>query len=242
MSVLQQLFFSTFGSSAPPPAPVDPYYSDVSLLLHMDGTSGSTTFTDNSSSPKTVTANGNTAVNTSIFKYGTGSALFDGSGGYLQIPYSSDFNLSSVDFTIELWFNANSFATVSSLLAKDTYGSNYDWGLQINNATTIVIYTVATTQSLTVTVPTMSVGTWYHIALVRNNSANTTSLYLNGISYGSNGMGFTNVNQSFLTIGCNGWNNPEQFFNGYIDDVRITKGVARYTANFTPPTQAFPNQ
>lgn len=221
------------------PQETDPYFSSVSLLLHMDGSNGSTTFTDASNNALTVTANGNAQISTAQSKFGGASGYFDGTGDYLQLQYSSLFNLSaSINWTIELWFNSASFSAVSALISKDTYGSSFDWAIIIDNSTTLKCFTQSTSSTLAVTVPAMSTGTWYHVALV--NIGNTSTFYLNGVGYGSQNMYITNDSQSYLTIGCIGWNNPGYLFNGYIDDLRVTKGVARYTASFTPPTAPFP--
>jgi len=83
----------------------DTYYSNVSLLLHCDGSNGSTTFTDNSPSPKTVTANGNASVSTAQSKFGGASAVFDGTGDYLSLDGSSGFAFGTGDFTIEFWLS-----------------------------------------------------------------------------------------------------------------------------------------
>lgn len=209
----------------------DAYYSNVALMLPFCGTPGSNVFVDVSPTPKTITTFGDTQHSVSQTKWGDSSAYFDGSGDYLRIPYSSDLSLQG-NFTVEAWFNASAF-TGGPIISKDTYGSNFDFSLQIVDATTIACYSNGTTTNLTVTVPTMSTGTWYHVAFVRNGSTNT--IYLNGTAYGSNTMSISNDSQVYLTIGCFGWNQPSGYFRGYIQDLRITQ-AARYTSNFTPPT------
>ena len=162
------------------------------------------------------------------------SAYFDGTGDYLQIPYTSAFDLSSGDFTIEAWFNSNSFSSQSYILAKGTSGANLDWGIRIANSNTIVFGTAGGATNLTLNTATLATGTWYHVALVR--SSGTNSAYLNGVQSAQNTMTFTNVSLVAMTVGCYSHNVPQAFFNGYISDVRIVKGTAVYTSNFTPPT------
>lgn len=221
--------------SSGPTDPADVADPNVSLLLHMDGSNGSTTFTDSSWFKKTVTAFGNAQISTSASKFGGASGYFDGTGDYLRVPYSSDFDLSGGDFTIEAWIN---FSVVGGhLVGKDTYGANFDWSIGFG-ANNIVCYTNGTWSSLVVTVPAWSTGVWYHVALVRSSGTNT--FYVNGTAYGSNTMSITNASQSYMTVGCVSWNNPGYFFNGYIDELRISK-VARYTSNFTPSTTRFAN-
>lgn len=221
--------------SSGPTDPADTIDTNVSLLLHMDGTNGSTLFKDNSYTRKSVTSFGNAQISTSASKFGGASGYFDGTGDYLRVPYTSDFDLSGGDFTIEAWVN---FSVVGGhLVGKDTYGSNFDWSIGFG-ANNIVCYTNGTMSSLVVTVPAWSTGVWYHVALVRSSGTNT--FYVDGTAYGSNTMSITNASQSYMTVGCLSWNNPGFFFNGYIDELRISK-VARYTSNFTPSTTRFAN-
>jgi len=87
----------------------DANFADVSLLLHGDGTSGSTTFTDSSSNAVVVTANGNAQIDTAIKKFGTGSIQFDGTGDYLTTSTNSAFGYGAGDFTIEFFLYLNLF-------------------------------------------------------------------------------------------------------------------------------------
>ncbi|MBN1903886.1 MAG: LamG domain-containing protein, partial [Deltaproteobacteria bacterium] len=207
------------------------------LYIHSDDEDGSTEITDSSTKNHPVTVNGNVHHEIDNSKFGSSSIYFDGSGDYLTIPYTDDFNLSNGDFTIDAWFNSNSFSSSQIITSKDTYGSNYDWCIQIASATTIRLYTNRTISNLSVTVPTMNIGEWYHVAIVRHNGTNT--IYLNGVSYGSNTMGITNHSQNYVTVGCSSWNNPEILFNGYIDELRISKGIARWTENLSPPDNPY---
>ena len=106
--------------------PVDAYFSDVVLLLHMGGTDGSTTFTDEKG--HTVTANGDAQIDTAQSKFGGASALFDGSGDYLSVADSADFEFGSSDFTIDGWVRLHGYATLngshygSAVVAKDAAG------------------------------------------------------------------------------------------------------------------------
>jgi hypothetical protein len=210
----------------------DSSFSSVSLLMHMNGSNNSSSFTDSSFNPKTITNNG-PVISTSQSKFGGASGYF--SNNYRTGPYTSDFDLTG-NFTLECWFNSVSFSSGTVLISKDTYGSNYDWSIYMPNSTTMALYTNGTNSNLTVTVPAMSTNTWHHVAFVRNNGTNT--IYLNGVAYGSNSMSITNASQTKITIGCASWNNPGIFFNGYINELRLSK-VARYTSNFTPQTTQF---
>lgn len=218
--------------------PTDPSFSSVSLLLHMNGANGSTTFVDSSSYARPVTSFNGAQISTAQSKFGNASGFFDGTNDYARVSYNSMFNLSTGDWTIEAWFRASSFASASVIISKDTNGFNFDWCISFLSSTQIRLLTDRTRGSLIATVPSMAINTWHHVAIVRFNSINT--IYLNGVSYGSNAMAITNESTNYVTIGCAGWNVPNGFFSGYIDDLRVSK-VARYTSNFTSPTAPFPD-
>jgi hypothetical protein len=234
------------------PVPVDLQgIGSVSLLLHGNGTNGSTTITDSSPTPKTVTAVGNAQISTAQSKFGGASLLFDGNGDYLTIPDSTNWNLPN-DFTIEAWVYltaysasyAGSFgAAVISQYFFPATGPDAGWQLRINGTassyTTINVYTGRTDLNFATTV---SLNAWTHVAVTRSGSS--IRAFVNGTQAGStitNSDAFTESGTRSLWIG--GINDATYKFwlPGYIDDLRITKGVARYTANFTPPTAPFPD-
>jgi PKD repeat protein len=207
----------------------DPYFGDVGLLINGD----QSPVIDIKGNALNVLGVGSTPVtpsqDTGNYVYGSGSVYFNGGNGF-KIAYNSSFNLSGVDWTLETWFNADAFG--GTILSKDTHGTNYDWCIALTNSTHITITTAATSNSLSATVPTMSAGTWYHVAIVRYNGVVT--IYLNGTAYASKTMDVTNADVAWFTVGCAGWNSPNTYYTGHVDDLRITQGIARYTGNFTP--------
>lgn len=217
----------------------DPYWSNVSLLLHMDGSNGSTTFTDSSNNAVSVTANGNAQISTTQSKFGGSSGSF--STGHIITPGGSLFNFGTGDFCIEFWCYFNGVASNQRLGGGDLQsGGNFNWAIYTTSSGQLNYYLgtgggswdIAAVKSI----GTVSTGQWYHVALVRNG--NTFSGYLDGVSGSSTtssaSLGTNSTNGAFF--GTQGSSN----FNGYLDDIRITKGVARYNANFTPPTAPFP--
>ena len=199
---------------------------------------------------------GNAQVSTSVVKYGTGSMYFDGSGDYLSIPYNAALVFDSGNFTVECWFyltgnagingNNERKAEFASCIVGIPTTAGWEFGLDGNSTTTGTGISFSnrinssTAYTITATV-TVNQNQWNHVAVVRNGT--TTTIYLNGTSVGSG----TLTNQSItsansLWIGRQNVNNFNHDFPGYIDDLRITKGIARYTANFTPPTVALPRQ
>jgi hypothetical protein len=205
--------------------------SSVSLLLHMNGANNSTTFTDNSVTSKTPTLTGTPIISTAESKFGGASAYFNGSS-FLVYPQSSDFDLSSGTYTIEGWVNPSSLASRGTIISKHA-----DWMVFIDNSTTLIFHT--SIGEVSRTVPTISTGTWYHFAVV--SSANTVSIYWNGTLAGTSFSASTSNTAAQVSIGADRHYNPLRYYNGYIDELRISKNIARYTSNFTPPAAPFSN-
>jgi len=222
----------------------DPYYSAVSLMLSMDGTNGSTTFTDSSLNALTVTPVGNAQISTTLSKYGGASAYFDGSGDAVQIPYSAALDLTSGDFTIEGWVYFNSVSGTPTIITPFGTGNTFGgWVIVLNSSSQFAFYlsTAANTwngpSNVLFSATAAATGTWYHFALVRNGS--TFTPYLNGIAGTTATFSSTLYNNSKpLKIGAEKDSNAFPL-NGYIDDLRISQ-FARYVSNFTPPTAALP--
>jgi len=213
----------------PPTAPVTAI-TNTSLLLN--ATNGA--IFDNSMKNDLETV-GNAQISTSVKKFGTGSMAFDGSGDWLISPASQDLDVSSGNWTIEGWFYPTTYSSSNNVL----------FYLGSSSGNKLVVATIGTSGYLYylldggITITSTSAGSlnaWSHFALVRNGS--TTTLYLNGTSIGTTTSTPTASNKS-LSMGADAGGAT---YIGYIDEFRITKGIARYTANFTPPTAAFPNK
>ena len=178
---------------------------------------------------------GDAKVSTSVKKYGSSSMSFDGTGDYLKIPYSPSFNFGTGNFTIEGWVYLNSLSASYYVVAGTfTTGTTDEWLIQIANNGNIRFLTIGSDDGEGATFRSASIttSTWYHLAAVR--SGTTVTLYVNGTSVGS----YTNSNSigsvsKVLYIGIQ--NAGTWPLDGYIDDLRITRGYARYTTTFTPP-------
>ena len=225
------------------PVPNDPYlYTNTVLLLKGDGTNGSTTILDSSKvagSPKAVAAVGNAQISTVQSKFGGSSIAFDGTGDYLTVPSNTDFQFGTGNFTVEAWIRSSDLTGQKVLLDTRPNGD-------ASIASRWLIYTDGTSLAWVAAGTayaggTLAVNTWYFVTLCR--ASGSTRAFLNGAQIGSTITDTTNylAGASRPIIGADG-NSPIALnFNGYIDDLRITKGVARYTANFTPPTLPFPD-
>jgi hypothetical protein len=226
--------------------PGDQYYNSCSLLMHFNGANGSTAFTDNSKNNLTVTSNNGAAISTAQSKFGGASVFFDGTDDYLSSVNNSAFNLSSGDFTVEFWFRTSTLSLPAShavLVGQMSYTSA-GWGIWQYSSTTVYVY-IGTGFAIQTPSVFSSTSTWYHIALVKNGTgANSLKLYVDGVVQAQGNYTPTYASSYPLVIGgittTTGWNN-NFYSNGYIDELRITKGVARYTSNFTPPNSQFYN-
>ena len=182
---------------------------------------------------------GNAQIDTAVKKYGTGSIKFDGTGDYLPTPSSEEFVFGTGDFTIEGWaYNApNNHAGLFQISStagglSPSLSNTLAVGMRTNSS----VWQVYANGSATDATQTWSSNTWYHFAMVRNSGA--LKLYVNGTAVITIASDTTNYTCSNLVVG--GYYSTTYLLNGYIDDFRITKGVARYTSNFTPPTAALP--
>lgn len=189
-----------------------------------------------------VTAVGHTKLKTDQFKYGGSSMYFDGSGDYLTLDGSSDFAFGTGDFTIEMWGYFPSFATLGMLIdfrPASTNGVYPTWYIQ--NSTTMY-YLVSSANRITIT-HSIALNTWTHLALSRVSGV--TRIFINGVLMNTGGWADTN---SYLcgagrpNIAANGDNTANGNFNCYLEDLRITKGIGRYSSNFTTPTQSLPRK
>jgi hypothetical protein len=181
---------------------------------------------------------GNAQIDTTTKKYGTGSMEFDGTGDYL-IPNGATtdfFAFGSGDFTIEFWMNFSSLA--SNQLIYDSRPSGTSSGAYPTVymlASDAKIYYYANGANRISSNSAVTTGTWYHIAVSR--ASGTTRMFIDGVAQTQTYSDTTTYLNGSLrpTIGCAGDSVGGSVVNGFIDDLRITKGVARYTSNFTPP-------
>jgi hypothetical protein len=209
----------------------DPSWANVSLLLRCDGTNGSTTFTDLSSNAHAITASGNAQVTTSEKQFGTGSLSVGFSGnGYIETPDSSTFSFPG-DFTIECWakFDASQPAGTTALFELNDYRN----GILARSDNT---YFNAVPVGWTGLVNT----SWRHLAMTRSGS--TIRWFRDGIVDATTYTTSATLNSANgkLRFGADIHTNGGSQMKGYIDEIRVTKDVARYTANFTPSPVPFP--
>lgn len=221
--------------------PPDPHFANVVALLHMDGAGGSNAFVDEKG--HAFTAFGGAQIDTAQSKFGGASALFDGTGDLVSSADHADWDLGSGDFTIECWVRPASTAAAGLIATKRASGAVYGpFGIYMDagGAAGFLISVNGASWGVNILTGTgvFTAGTWAHVALCR--SGNTFYTFVNGTSTGTASLsGSLFVNTGPLCIGANG--DASVSFDGNIDDFRITKGIARYTAGFSPPAKAFPS-
>ena len=213
------------------------------ILLHFDGTDASTTFTDENG--RTWTAHGNAQIDTAQKVFGTASGLFDGTGDYIDTPDSADFTVGSGDFEIECRIRVDTLGTSDFICAQadsSATAASRAWGLAFDDTDNTKIIGVlvggATFKVVTSPTATIAADTWYAVSLSRYN--NILTLRVDGVTVDTLDItGFTvNNSSSKLAIGRFGESNTN-YFDGWVDEFRFTKGTVRHTADYTPAVAAY---
>jgi hypothetical protein len=221
----------------------DPWFSSVVLLLHFNGTNGSTTFVDSSTSGKTASVSAGATISTSSPKYGSASGSFNGSGS-LEYADSADWDLPG-DFTIEGWINPSTSVGSRLIVNRQEIASATALQLRLDAGNTVSFVTRGiggTNVTTATTVSTLSTSTWTHVAAVR--SGTSLAIYLAGVSSATAteaGLNSLSSSRPLMVGRFDDGGGANSVFVGGMDDLRITKGVARYTGNFTPPASQLPS-
>ena len=214
----------------PPTAPLTAI-TNTSLLLNMQGAK----ILDKSQSTQNLTLVGNTTASTAQYKYLPTSMYFDGIGDYINLNEAVIPTDASTDWTIEFWFNVPSSSTRYDFICQ--YAASVAGRMTINSTTSgeIMFFQNGLSVAPLTSTDTFTANTWNHVAVVNNGQ--TRTLYLNGVSQGT-ATGTSSMQDANTVIGALTSNPISNYLEGYIEDLRITKGLARYTANFTPPSAA----
>jgi len=209
---------------------IDPYFNNVELLLHMNGANGSTIFIDHSKNNSVITVNGNAQINTAQSKFEGSSAYFDGSSA-INIPTSLIQFDAGQNFTVECWVRLSSYG-FKGVIGADTYGT---FNITINPSSEVGVSRSNQAQ-LIASSTLINLNQWYHIAVTRDNGI--IKLFTDGQLDGSYTDDTIFSAPDDLQIGHLA-NEESWWFEGYIDELRITKGIARYTSNFVPQNKEF---
>ncbi len=222
--------------------------ANTKLLIKADGVDGEQVFTDDSASEFVVEANGNVNTDDGQKKFGATSALFDGNGDFLRVLDDADMNFNA-DFTIDFWVRLNSIQQTgtttivrNTFISKPGYSVPSAWALnyggKVGDATDKIRFwnnEVVVVESAT---DALTTNQWYHIMVSR--SGTTVYLFIDGVlvDTGTNSVNFNAASNLF--IGKDGINfGATRDLDGWMDEIRITKGLARETSTFTPSTSAY---
>ena len=236
-------------AGTPTGPPVDDEFNRVSFLSHFEGANNgvNNAFDDGSASNHTVTANGNvTQGSFGPFARPDGEwgVDFDGSGDYLQAANSADWDLGTGNFTWECYANITDITRTQWFFSVFTTSSGQNaWGLRLESDGTLNAYFSGDggESPSVVGVAAASSGltenAWHHIAVVKNGTeSNNIQVYVDGVSKATGTFGAIFDTNLPLTVGRQMNNSYPQYFLGQISNIRIIKGTALYTGNFTAPT------
>jgi hypothetical protein len=219
-------------------------YDDYTKLLsHFDGADGAQTYTSDDENARTATFVGTAQLDTAIQKFGSASLLLDGNSDYITFPSSADFDFGTGNWT-DFWIRFNTVQTCDILSRYQPDVANFSVAY---SASKIVFEfrDYGEGSRVTFTVPfTPSVDTQYHIAIIRsgNSSAADWNIYINGGAATKSWL-FTDYDINMIAISDTlhiGYGvSYEGYHNGFIDELRIVKGSAEWTSDFTPPTSPY---
>lgn len=207
------------------------------LLLHCDGADSSTMFTDASSSGHSVAANANAQVDTGQSQFGGASLLLDGTADNLSIAGHSDWAFGTGDFTVDFWLRPNGSLTSHTVMGnRNASGVETHWNIEIEGGAMNLQVHSSASPVFSETNNLLTASTWQHVAWSR--SGTTGRLFIGGLVQETvtDSRNYSDAATS-LIIGQDGAAPGSGLanFNGWIDEIRISKGIARWTGNFTPP-------
>lgn len=206
--------------------------TDTKLMLHLNGTDGSTTFTDDSTTANSVTGQNQAQIDTAQSKFGGASGLFDGSSDWLNVPDNAAFDIGTSNFTVDFWvrFNVIQFSGfVSSTNASDFMRIRFS-----DSANELQIRLMGGTNFTFAWTP--STGQWYHVTIIRTGS--TIRAFVDGTQIGTDQTDSANITLGNTFHIADDADSGNQL-NGWIDEFRIVNGTAVWTANFTPPSAEY---
>ncbi len=239
-----------------PVGEVDANFADVVFLCAYDGVDAATAATDISTggagSPHAMTFVGNAQIDTSQSLFGTSALLLDGTGDWVIAPDSPDWHMAGDDFTIEIRAR---IAALPSLNVAYSFVSHYEpnsnrrsFGFDYfdNSSSPVIRFFYSTDGSVNtiLTAPfTASANEWYEFSFSRIGSVGR--LFEGGNQIGADfdmGTDVLHDSNHVLTIGAlgRGGAGPTSPFNGWLEDLRITKGTGRYASNYTTISEQFP--
>lgn len=214
------------------------------VLMGFDGVDASTTFVDEGPLARSgIVATGNAQIDTAQFKFGTSSALFDGSGDGISLDISSDWHFGSGDFTVEAQLRPSNVTSSRWIIGQADTLSNAarnGWALWMLAGVPRFSYVAdgsSTWIDAVVGVSTLPTNSWRHLMAAREG--NTIRLFVEGALDNSAALTATLKNASATDVRIGTTSTGSYSYAGHIDELRILKGKAAQTAAFTAPTAAY---
>ena len=211
-------------------------FQDINVAVRglTSGASAGTAKTVGLGTTSTANAPSHPRISATESRWYDGAAYFDG-GDYLSIPSNSDFNLGTGNYTIEGWIYPANADTNNKTIFSTNWGAGGSILITYDHVTNkgfdLFDYTISGGSPLLSTSGTYGDNIWYHIAVVR--SSGTSKIYINGIQAASATQN-SDLTRDVFVIGAV-YTSGSESWNGYMQDIKIYKGFAKYTANFTPP-------
>jgi len=217
----------------------DVYFPQTKLLLPFDGANGATTTSDLSNSNHTVTFGGNAEISTVQSKFGGSSLSLDGSS-YLSIPTSSSWTVGSSDYSADMWIKTtDGVADLVSAFKQAAPNNGWLFGIGFHTVTDgkLAFYNASSSYELFGGTAFVNDGDWHHVAFTKSGA--TLRLFVDGVLDATGTITITSTNSGeAILIGRDNNASPSRYYSGYLDELRISQGIARWTAAFTPPTSA----
>lgn len=204
------------------------------LLLHGDGTNGDNRFPDAAGSHP-VAAFGDVQVSTAQSRFGGAGVYFDGSGDYLETANSPDFEPGSQAFTLDFWLYPLDDGNSSYLIGKSMPDAGQGYDIRFRNNTIVLVGVNGWAENI-VSDASVSANSWHHVAV--SSTTNTVYLFVDGIQKGTCPRSGIPAQEIPLRIGRTAAYGGGAFY-GYMDEIRFSVGLARWTNSFTPPTAAY---
>lgn len=232
----------------------DPLFSNVVLLMGYEGADGATTYVDESIANHSFVNVGTAQIDTAQFKFGSSSLLIAAAGDTIRSTDSNDWDLSDANsdqFTVEAWIRFNGTAGTQAIASQWGRISQRAWCFRFNSGTGLGFLTSTAGSAITNTIEgawSPSTGTWYHVATDKD-ATGKVRLYVGGAMVGSSTPADSTIFASSQDLRVGSiedavTGNVIWSFDGWIDEIRITKGAARYAsdAGYTVPNKAFPRR
>lgn len=219
----------------------DPFIGNVTMLLHLTGANGSTAIPDSSVNNRPFTlSNGTPVISNAQQLFGQNSLYLGTVGDRYTSPNFAGVQFGTGDLTVEFWFYPLSNISSTDFLVFGCHGGagSRRWAIDVG-AGAYASFLIDSSGLSSTDVASLVAGAWNHVAFVR--VAGTFKSFVNGVLQFDQDADSTNLDNSLPDFRINDQTTFSGFCQCYLREFRITKGVARYTANFTPPTGPFPN-